>query len=319
MSAHRASLDERISWTTDFTRPADKAVLQALAFWADYETGANAYPSVERLVARANLPQRTVERSLRRLLDEGRIVVTRRRHRGATTYAIVLERLAASRADARAVPARRDRLSANVADKTPDPLSANLAALSAKPDELVRHSGGPTRVPVPVIKYPSAPDAHDVCAPAAAETTKNATADPAPSLREATYELAATEGARLAARGADVRADGDDHARGDGAAPGSRSDELVRPGGADPGAARVHLRHGDDSPRDRGADARPMQRSLLPPCVVGGADLVDDFAPIVADPAADDRARTPRRPLVTLGEMWRANLEARRKARAVSS
>jgi hypothetical protein len=87
-SDHRASLEERVSWTTGFTKPADKVVLGALAFFADFESGRNARPGMRRLVARADLPKRTVERSLQRLIAEGWITVTSTRHLGYTTYAI---------------------------------------------------------------------------------------------------------------------------------------------------------------------------------------------------------------------------------------
>jgi len=303
MSPHRASLDERISWTTDFTRATDKAVLQALAFWADYETGANAYPSVEKLAARANMAKRTVERSLHRLIAEGRITA-RRRHRGATIYGIVLERLAVSRADARAVPpTKRDRLSATMADKTPDLLSANMAGLSAKSGDLVRHSGGPTR-----DQYPcTSTQVHRRVAPASEiATSETTTAAGGGVFAEGDfYGMAATEGAQLAAGAGDVSADSRDRAvvGSDGADRGST--ELGR---MDQTAARdagIQLQQRPDPPGDRHADrsGAPFQQSIMLP--IDG----DDFAPIVAD----DQPRQVSR-LVTLGDVWRANLAARKKA-----
>jgi hypothetical protein len=319
MSPYRggASLEERVSWTTGFTKPADKVVLGALAFFADFESGRNARPGMHRLVARADLAKRTVERSLQRLIAEGWITVTSRRHLGYTTYAIATERLAVSRAAARVVGARAAPLSANLADKASDPLSAKLAGLSANLAGAVRQPGGRTSDQVPEIST-QVHRTRDERAPATAPT-ETATANAGAVFARGDYGLAATEGADLAARGGDVCANGDDRAARDGDRPDARPDEPLRPDRALASGAGVSVRDGDDSPRDRGADARPLQQpSFLPPCVgvANVGDVVDDFAPIVL---ADDRPRDSRRPLVTLGEMWRANLEARRKARAVSS
>ncbi len=89
---HRSSIEERIARTTGFRKPADKIVLLALARSADFETGAKAYPKVGTLVRRAELPERTVHRALRRLEEDGWVTAVRR-HRHATTYNLRLDRL----------------------------------------------------------------------------------------------------------------------------------------------------------------------------------------------------------------------------------
>jgi hypothetical protein len=298
----RASLDERVSWTTGFTKPADKVVLAALAFYADFETGRNARPGMRRLIERADLPKRTVERSLQRLCAEQWIAVTSTRHLGATTYAINLERLATSRSAARVVGGR---LSANLADNDPDPLSANLADLSANLAVTVRQLGGRTRDHVPVI---STQVHRRADAPAAAPTETTTAADGA-VLARGDYGLAADEGPTLAARAGDVSTDARDRAdvATDRAARGPT--ELGRVDQAAARGARLPLSDGSDSPRDRRADGpRPVQASFGPLAL--GAD---DFAPIVA---AEPRQVTH---LVTLGDVWRAALEARRGARKAAS
>jgi hypothetical protein len=298
----RASLDERVSWTTGFTRPADKVVLGAIAFYADFETGHNARPGMHNLVARADLPKRTVERSLRRLLDEGWIVITDARHLGATTYAVMLERLATSRAHAKLV-AGRAALSANLADKGRAPLSANLAGLSANLAGAVRQCGGRTR-----DQYPgSSTQEHRRAAPASI----TATTEPAEgALGMRGHDgLATDEGPTLAARAGDVSTNARDRADVAADRSGRGPTELDRVDQATPCGARVQLPDRSDSPRDRRADGPgPVQQSFGPLAL--GAD---DFAPIVA--AAEPRQVTH---LVTLGDVWRANLEARRK-RAASS
>jgi hypothetical protein len=290
MSPHRASIEERINWSTGFTRPADKVVLGALATWADYESGRNARPGMPELVARADLPKRTVERSLRRLIDERWIAVTRRRHLGYTTYAINLAKLATSATRARLV----DRpLSANVADNADDPLSANVAGLSANVAELSANVAD-----VPVIstrdQYPSAPAR---VAPAPIAPTENTTADGGAVFARGDYGLAATEGAHLAARGGDVCANGDDRAPRDRDRPDARPDEPLRPDRALASDAGISVRDGDDSPRDRGADARPQQQA---------------FGPLALDDAIGGAAEQRRAALVTLGDVWRAALRPRR-------
>lgn len=315
-----ASLDERISWTTGFAKAYDKVVLAALAFFADFETGRNARPGMRRLVERADLPKRTVERALHRLAatrdKNGNpiapwITITQRRHLGPTTYAINVERLATSRAAARLVSRRR--LSANLADNDRDPLSANGADLSANVADssggTVRQPGGRTFDQVPLDQYPSAP-AHD--APAARAQSENTTADDDDGaglvFARGDNGLATTQGAPMAARGADVQTNDRDHEDDDRGAPDGVDRRVGRADEAPPCGARVRLPERRDPPGDRRADAAPVQQSFGP---LG----VDDFAPLVAD----DQPRAPRQRLVTLGEVWRANLEAHRKRKAAAS
>jgi hypothetical protein len=133
---YRPSIEERIAWTPGLS-PVEVKVLQALARFADYTTGANARPSWQKLVAWSELSRRTVARGLRQLEQHGWIVVTARRHRHPTTYRIRLERLATS-------PTRAKQV---VKATPPEPgvecqpdtqhgaiLGANLAPLECQPD-----------------------------------------------------------------------------------------------------------------------------------------------------------------------------------------
>ena len=153
MTEHRASIEERIAWTTRFTSAADKLVLLALARSADFDTGKHAHPSLKTLVARTGLSKRSVYRSLRRLKAEGWIKASPS-HRHATTYDLNLDKLA-KHGPVR-VPSPRSRFSAiflgcqigtqilkgwilgaNLALRSigaafGDHLSANLARLGAK-------------------------------------------------------------------------------------------------------------------------------------------------------------------------------------------
>jgi hypothetical protein len=124
MTAPRyASISERITWTTGFHCATDKAVLCALATFADFKTGARARVRRETLSARAGLKLCTVERALHRLERGGWIVAQRRRHRQATEWAINLERLATHWIDASVVESDKvlSRTSAGLEDVSPAP------------------------------------------------------------------------------------------------------------------------------------------------------------------------------------------------------
>jgi hypothetical protein len=89
-----ASVPERITWTNGFRCATDKIVLGALSCFANFETGKGARVRLKKLVARAELKKRTVQRGLHRLEADGWIVAVRRQHKGATSWDIVIEKLA---------------------------------------------------------------------------------------------------------------------------------------------------------------------------------------------------------------------------------
>jgi len=94
MSSDRyPSVPERITWTTGFRVATDKAVLGFVSTFANFKTGKRADMALETLMQRAQMPRRTLIRSLGRLESDGWIV-GRRRHRRPTVYDICVERLA---------------------------------------------------------------------------------------------------------------------------------------------------------------------------------------------------------------------------------
>jgi len=97
-----ASVTERIQWTDGFQLPSDKVVLHALATFANFKTGTGAHPNIRTLAQRAHLSEATVYRALDRLEADGWIV-GRRRHRHATTWTIVIDRLVATWGGAKVV------------------------------------------------------------------------------------------------------------------------------------------------------------------------------------------------------------------------
>jgi len=104
MSTDRyASVPERITWTTGFRLPVDKAVLGALSTFANFRTGKHADMALPTLVARAQTYSRsTVLRSLKRLIaDEW--VFARLRHRRPTVYDINVDKLATHWMEAKVV------------------------------------------------------------------------------------------------------------------------------------------------------------------------------------------------------------------------
>lgn len=94
MSSDRyASVPERITWTTGFRLPVDKAVLGTLSTFANFRTGKHADMALPTLVDRAQMSRSTVLRALERLIaDEW--VFARRRHRRPTVYDINVDKLA---------------------------------------------------------------------------------------------------------------------------------------------------------------------------------------------------------------------------------
>src|SRR5262245_37262365 len=88
------SVSTRIAWTNvrKFPKPIDKIVLEALATFANFRTGIRANPRLELLVERSGIPRMSLVRSLRRL-EADAWIVAQRRHRCATSYDIVLDRL----------------------------------------------------------------------------------------------------------------------------------------------------------------------------------------------------------------------------------
>jgi len=115
MSHQLSIIEQRIQWTR-FQRASDKAVLSALARWYAWRSdGTNVRPWNAELAAKSQVPLRTVERALERLVDDGWLEVTERHNRGRTTYRIVLERLATADPEALKIVADRDESTAKVA------------------------------------------------------------------------------------------------------------------------------------------------------------------------------------------------------------
>jgi hypothetical protein len=126
---YRPSIEERIAWTPGLS-PVEVKVLQALARFADFTTGANARPSWQKLVAWSELSRRTVARGLRQLEQDGWIVVTACRHRHPTTYRIRLERLATS--PTRVKPVNPKAVECQVGTQERESLGAKLAPLECQ-------------------------------------------------------------------------------------------------------------------------------------------------------------------------------------------
>lgn len=91
----RSLIEQRIAWTR-FRRQTDKDVLMALARWFCWRAdGSHVRPSsLPALALKADVSERSLDRALRRLVDDGYLWVTARQHRGTSTYQIVLTRLA---------------------------------------------------------------------------------------------------------------------------------------------------------------------------------------------------------------------------------
>jgi DNA-binding transcriptional ArsR family regulator len=96
------SVPERITWTTGFRLPVDKAVLGTLSTFANFRTGKHADMWLDTLVARAKMSRSTVLRALQRLEEDGWITA-RRRHRHRTVYDINVDRLATHWMEAKVV------------------------------------------------------------------------------------------------------------------------------------------------------------------------------------------------------------------------
>jgi hypothetical protein len=115
VSHHPSILEQRIEWTR-FRRQTDKDVLKALARWYCWRgDGTNIQPSNPELAARSQVPLRSVERALERLVDEGWLDVTDRQNRGRTTYRLCLERLATEDPDDMMLAVDNDPSTARVA------------------------------------------------------------------------------------------------------------------------------------------------------------------------------------------------------------
>ncbi len=88
-------LEQRIEWTRGFRTATDKTVLKAMARWYCWRgDGTHVRPSNPELAVKCQLPLRTVERALRRLVAGCWLDVIERMNRGRTTYRICVERLA---------------------------------------------------------------------------------------------------------------------------------------------------------------------------------------------------------------------------------
>jgi len=139
------SIPERITWTAGFRVATDKHILGVLSTFASFKTGRGARMSIPALVARAGLPQRTVERALHRL-EVDRWIVARRRHRHATAWDINVDQLATSWGGSTKMVTRPDtNLTATYGGQ--ENLSATGDALTAtsggQDADLTATSGGP--------------------------------------------------------------------------------------------------------------------------------------------------------------------------------
>jgi hypothetical protein len=120
------SLLQRVTWTRGFRCQTDKDVLTALVRWFCFRPdGSNIRPSVAKLAEKSQVPIRSVERALSRLVEDPApfLMATARPHRRPAVYCLNLDRLA-----------------------TEDPehlkLAASLPARVAVKNQLDRHSGG---------------------------------------------------------------------------------------------------------------------------------------------------------------------------------
>lgn len=95
---YRPSIAERIAWTSGQLGAATVKVLVALWSCGDYETGRNCQMYLSTLVKRSGVSLATVKRVLRDLKlptqPGGPWIIASRRHRHATRYDIVIDRLA---------------------------------------------------------------------------------------------------------------------------------------------------------------------------------------------------------------------------------
>jgi len=122
-----SAIEQRIVWTR-FARETDKAVLRALARWYAWRAdGSHVRPtSIDALATKSGVPKRSVDRALARLIHDGFLQVTATQNRGASTYQIVLDRLATADPDdvviverqSGARPATSDASNARVARET---------------------------------------------------------------------------------------------------------------------------------------------------------------------------------------------------------
>lgn len=210
---YRLSIVERIAATTGL-RPSAKQVLLALARSAHFETGMNAHPSLETLVLRTGLSRATVARCLVSLEADEWIVATSRRHRHATNYAIVLDRLATNASGTKVV-SRDHGSESQIETQTAPDLSLTLDDLSLTFDKFESQN----ETPIPSTyhgTYLQAPALRAGSPPAAAD---------------AAAEKGESDAPQPTAASADLRADRRDHSiDATGGAPRLRSDQTPAPG-----------------------------------------------------------------------------------------
>jgi hypothetical protein len=256
---YRASIAERIAWTSAL-RPVEKVVLQALATFANFETGQGAWMGMQKLVARAKLPQRTVERSIRRLVADGWVCATRR-HRHATTYDIRIERLATNYVGAKVVSSD-PRSVRQVGGQEATDLSATFDDLSAKSGNFDRQLGGPipSTYPDPELSAPPLRVGSSTDPTINDGRSEWLGGESATQSTPASSDVCANGGDR--ARRAPLVRDVDARRAGDDARPG-RDIETPAPD------AGLSLRERPDLPRDQGlerpsAPVGPRQQTLGP-------------------------------------------------------
>lgn len=96
-----------MSWVFDHAQVSHRADLLVLLVLADHarEDGTGAYPSVDRVAAKARLNRRAAFDALRRLKDDGAIVAEGRGPKGTVSYSIVMQPTAPVQAAAPVQPA----------------------------------------------------------------------------------------------------------------------------------------------------------------------------------------------------------------------
>lgn len=221
---YRLSIQERIALTQGL-RPGARAVLSALARYADFESGRNARPTIATLVELTSLSRSQVAWWLQWLEAEGWVIGVHR-HRHAATYHLCLDRLATSATRAKLV----ERFESGIRIQTPadHDLSPESGFKSEKFESGFRsvESGiriqntdlspetrhHPVCTEVPRLYDPSAPA---LIAPAeadgrlAAATTTTATE----AAEGGESGMAGAQGPTLAARAGDVSTNRGDRAR----------------------------------------------------------------------------------------------------------
>jgi len=251
---YRLSIAERIALTSGFRTSSEKAVLMGLASFADFETGARACPSWERLQTRVpDLSRRTIARCLARLEADGWIE-GRHRQRRPTTYRICLERLATSATIAKVV-----------VNNVPDLQigSAKMASTPAEIGSAILSSGSATLTPGSA-KLALHPDQYPDLYPSAPPLRVGSQTDPPTTTATTENPRGESDPIESPPSTPDVCADCGDH-------PDLAAGRPRGPGGdhSTPPRVGLHVPERSDSPRPESPDgprpsAAPHQQTLGP-------------------------------------------------------